>query len=35
MKLFMVHAQDHYMSAMSELFLVRELVELYQKVDAQ
>lgn len=33
-KLLMVHAQDHYMSAMSELYLVRELVELYRKVDA-
>jgi len=31
-RLLMVHAQDHYMSSMSELYLVRELVDLYRKL---
>ncbi len=34
-KLLMVHAQDHYMSAMSELYLVRELVDLYRKLESK
>lgn len=34
-KLLMVHAQDHYMSAMSELYLVRELIELYHRLDTK
>jgi len=31
--LLLVHAKDHLMSAKSELFLIKELIELYKKND--
>ncbi|HWI60507.1 MAG TPA: PTS lactose/cellobiose transporter subunit IIA [Symbiobacteriaceae bacterium] len=34
LSLLMVHAQDHYMTAMSEQTLVTEMVELYRRLAA-